>query len=48
MTYKVSFEFDDMDVTKAEMRKEVEYLEEHLADKYDADIYHVSIDAVDD
>lgn len=48
MTYKVTFEFDDMDVSKAEMRKEVEYLEEHLADKYDADIYHVRIDAVDD
>lgn len=47
MEYKVSFVFNDMDVSKSEMRKELEYLEEHLADKYDADLYHVHIDPID-
>ena len=47
MEYRVTFEFNDMDVSKSEMRKELEYLEEHLADKYDADLYRVSIDPVD-
>lgn len=48
MTYRVTFDFDDMDVSKAEMRKEIEFLEEHLADKYDADIYKVRIEPHDD
>lgn len=47
MEYKVTFVFNDMDVSKSEMRKEIEYFEEHLADKYDADLYRISIDPVD-
>lgn len=47
MEYRVSFEFNDMDVSKSEMRKEIEYLEEHLANKYDADLYHIRIEAIE-
>ena len=47
MEYKVTFEFNDMDISKSEMRKELEYLEEHLANKYDADLYRVTITEVD-
>lgn len=48
MEYEVSFVFNDMDVSKSEMRKEMEYLEEHLANKYDADIYNVRIEPFED
>jgi hypothetical protein len=37
-----------MDVSKAEMRKEMEYFQEHLEDKYDADLYRIRIDPVED
>lgn len=47
MDYRVTFEFNDMDVSKPEMRKELEFLEEHLADKYDADLYHIRIEPID-
>lgn len=47
MDYRVTFEFNDMDVSKSEMRKELEYFEEHLADKYDADLYHIRIEPID-
>ena len=48
MDYKVTFTFNDMDVSKSEMRKELEFFAEHLADKYDADLYHVSITPYED
>lgn len=38
-----TFKFDDMDVSKAEMRKELENFANYLADKYDADIYKIEI-----
>lgn len=47
MEYRVTFTFDDMDVTKYEMKKELEYFAEHLADKYDADISRINIDPVE-
>lgn len=47
MDYKVVFEFNDMDVSKSEMRKEIEYLQEHLANKYDADIWGIQIVPLD-
>ena len=47
MEYRVLFEFNDMDISKPEMRKELEYLEEHLANKYDADLYHIRIEAIE-
>lgn len=39
----VTFKFDDMDVSKAEMRKEMEDFQARLANKYDADIYKIEI-----
>ena len=47
MEYKVSFEFNDMDISKSEMRKELEYMEEYIADKYDADLYRIKIEAIE-
>lgn len=41
------FEFNDMDVSKSEMKKEIEYLQEHLANKYDADIWGIKIVPLD-
>ncbi len=38
-----TFKFDDMDITKAEMRKELDNFANYLADKYDADIYKIEI-----
>lgn len=43
MDYIVSFKFNDMDITKAEMRKELEFFQQFLADKYDADLYKMAI-----
>lgn len=38
-----TFKFDDCDVTKSEMRKELENFSNYLAEKYDADIYKIEI-----
>lgn len=47
MEYRVSFEFNDMDISKAEMRKELEYMEDYIANKYDADLYRIKIDVIE-
>ena len=47
MEYRVSFEFNDMDISKSEMRKELEYMEDYIANKYDADLYRIKIDVIE-
>lgn len=48
MEYEVRYKFNDMDVTKSEMRKELDNFAEYLANKYDADIYKVRIEPTGD
>lgn len=48
MECKVTFVFDDMDITKYEMKKEMNNFSEYLADKYDADIYQLKVESAED
>lgn len=47
MELRVTFQFDSYDIAKYEMKKEMQFFAEYLADKYDADIYKVRIEEVD-